>query len=375
MGVVVYKCAKCGAALSFSAKTGRFNCEYCLSSFNEQELKVFLESQLGTQSAAGNENLQDEILGQTSEIKPESFVDASESNRNDSGECKAVEYNCSECGASLITDENTAATSCAFCHSPTIIPTRLSGEFKPSKVIPFEVDRKSAAASFMTYLKGRPFLPRDFKTVAKRDNLTGIYAPFWLFDSKTDVDMTAEGQNIRSYRSGDYLVTETDHYAVERKVDMVFDDIPADASVKLDNKLMNLIEPYDYSKMVDFSMAYLSGFLAEKYDEDSDAVFPRIEQRLREYGIALTRDTITGYTSVVSVCANVECSDISSNYALLPVWMMNYKYKDREYTFAINGQTGRMVGKLPVSIPKMLITFGAVAIVAFLILFFSGGLS
>jgi len=351
MSTVVYKCPKCDAAITYNAKNGNFSCDFCMSSFTEQEVKDAWEKQLKTKEAAGNTSFSDTENTQSSKDpeenkKPES--DSSEQFGTD-----ANMYNCSQCGATLITEATTSATFCSFCHNPAIISTRLSGIFKPSKVIPFKIDKKTANDSFLSYLKGRPFLPKDFKQVAKRDKLSGIYTPFWLFDSHINVDLLAHAQKDTTYTSGKYRITDHAHYNIERSAGMDFENLPVDASVKMDDNLMSLIEPYNYAEMVDFNMSYLSGFLAEKYDEDEKTVFPRAKKRFDSYGEKLTRDTIYGYTSVNVTSKNVNLSGTKSQYALLPVWIMNYKYKKKDYMFAINGQSGRMVGKLPISFARM----------------------
>ena len=349
MSTTVYKCPSCDAPLTYSAKTGKFVCDYCVSSFTEQEVQELWEK------------------------KEQKQPRAQESKASDSGEDgEARVFVCSQCGAEVVTDENTAATHCSFCHNPAIISERLSGEFKPSRVIPFAIDKKAAEGMFLTYLKGRPFLPKSFKYTAKKDKLTGLYAPFWLFGTNAEAKLIANAENVRVHRVGNKEITERDHYAVERAANMSFDNLPVDASERLDDRLMELIEPYEYSGVKDFSMSYLSGFFAEKYDETAQEVAPRAQKRFEDYAQKETLKTITGYSSVSVQNADVVLSDVATDYLLLPVWMMNYKYKEKTYTFAINGQTGRMVGKLPVSALRIFAWGAAIFAAVFLAAFLGG---
>jgi len=377
MASLVYKCPGCDGPLTFNASSGKFTCDYCLSAYNEKEITDALNKQLEKEKSAGRTETADILnAGAGTDIEKEKAQEKINFSmpENDDASQKEFEdhtviYNCSECGAELIADETTAATFCAYCHSPALLPVRLSGVFRPSYVIPFKVDKKTASSMFEKYIKGRPFLPGDFKDVAKRDSLSGIYVPFWLFDSGIDVHFAGTGHKVRSYRQGDYRITETSKYEVVRDTDMEFLLLPVDASSKIDDRTMDLIEPFDYSEMKEFSMAYLSGFLAEKYDEDSEVTFPRAKKRIETDGVKLTRDTASGYSTIVNSSSKVSYKYVKSKYALLPAWIMNYKFKGKNYLFAINGQTGRMVGKLPVSFGKIAAAFAITAASASALLF------
>ncbi|MDR0286728.1 MAG: hypothetical protein LBI03_03335, partial [Clostridiales bacterium] len=314
----------------------------------------------------------DEILKKEVGTEDEVLSQEDELHLQDEFEKKAQLYTCSECGAEIIADENTSATSCVFCHSPAILPSRLSGVFRPSKIIPFSVDKNKALEMFAGYCKHRPLIPKLFYTEAQREKLSGVYVPFWLYDCDVNGVMNATGHKIRTWISGNYTYTETKIYKIEREGVMSFDDVPADASKKMPDDLMDLLEPYKYSDMKDFSMAYLSGFLAEKYDQTKEEIFPRVKSRLDKYTQSLLRNTIKGYTTVINVNTNIKVKKNVSQYALMPVWMLNYKYKNKQYMFAVNGQTGRVVGNLPYSKLKAFIWFLLSFIIVVAILFLGG---
>ncbi len=331
MDVLTYQCPNCGAALTFNEATQHWDCKYCLSSFTLEDL---------------------EKDGQKQE--PEKTAPASDAEKTveepEQGEMR--EYTCPQCGAHIVTDATTAASFCVFCGNATIFPEQLSGSFRPELLIPFQVKKDAAQAAFKRLCKGKPLLPGDFCAPDRIEKITGVYVPFWLYDCATNSYMTANAQRVHTWSDSRYRYTRTDHFRIERGGTMDFDKIPADGSSKMDDALMDAIEPYDMKKLVDFSTAYLSGFMAERYDEDSEKVFPRASTRIRNTVEQTLRNTISGYASVQVTQNDVQVQRQSTKNVLLPVWMLMSHYKGKEYLFAMNGQTGKLVGNLPVSIPK-----------------------
>ena len=149
---------------------------------------------------------------------------------------------------------------------------------------------------------------------------------------------------------------------------MSFSKIPVDASVKMDNDLMDAVEPYDYSELCDFNPAYLSGFFADRFDEDPEMSIPRAEKRMNESAEAVFRSSVTGFDSLTLKSKNLKLTDSTVKYVLLPVYLLNLQYMGKNYRFAINGQTGKVVGELPISKFKKIayylgITAGAAGII------------
>ena len=225
----------------------------------------------------------------------------------------------------------------------------MGGEFKPDKVIGFKLTRENAISCFKKWVGKRWFVPKDFKSQQQLEKLTGLYVPFWLADCHVNVDVRAIGKKLRHWVSGNYSYTETKEFRVVRAGTMVTRGIPADGETKIEDLLMEAIEPYDYRELKDFSMSYLSGFYADKYDVDKAAVFPRIRARSNQACSALVRSTISGYSSYIPSNENYTITNTDWSYTLLPVWFMSYKYKDKVYEFAINGQTGKLAGTPPLS--------------------------
>ena len=360
MSVMVYKCPQCGAPLTFDADKQSWVCKYCLGSFEVEQLEEILaeKQQDGGASQEEPEAVQPER--RTSGIEDDDF------NQN------ARVYTCPDCGAEIVTDATTAATFCVFCHNPAIIQSQLSGDYRPSKVIPFKFDKEKAKETFKKWCRKKPLVPAIFKSAPELEKITGMYLPFWLYDCDVAGSMHATAQKIRTWRTGNYEYTETQYFEIFRDGTMFFKGVPADGSSKMEDNMMDLLEPFYYDQLIDFSMPYLSGYLAEKYDQDQNAVFPRIEKRVNEDTISELRESIKGYAAVQVEQSNVLFRSKFADYALLPVWMQTYKYNGKNYLFAMNGQTGKAVGNLPYSFKRAAAWFGGIAAAVFAILFAGG---
>jgi hypothetical protein len=355
MSVVVYKCPQCGAPLTFDADKQRWECKFCLGSYDVETLERQLAGKAGEQESQ-------EETGQEGEA-------ARHIEEEDEFSRSARAYRCPDCGAEIVTDATTAATFCVFCHNPTIIPSRLSGEYRPSKVIPFKISKEAAQEAFLKWCRRKPLVPSDFKSKPRLEKIRGVYLPFWLHDCTAAGTLRADATKIRTWRSGRYEYTETSYYEIYRQGNMSFSGVPADGSSKMDDNMMDLLEPYDYDEMVDFSMSYLSGYLAEKFDVDREAVWPRVKERISEDTVSQLMSTVRGYNTVRITYKNVDIQDKEVHYTLFPVWMLIYRRGDKKYLFAMNGQTGKVVGTLPLSIGRAFAWFFGIAAAVFAALF------
>lgn len=270
-------------------------------------------------------------------------------------------YNCPSCGAELICDETTAATSCPYCGNPTVVPGQFSGVLKPDYVIPFKVSKKEAIEKLKMHYKGRPYLPKSFKDDNHIEEIQGVYVPFWMFDGKASGEASYKATTSKVYEKGDEEITETRHYEVSRAGSIGFEKIPVDASSKMPDDHMDSIEPYDYSGLKAFSTAYLPGFLADKYDVSVKDSQKRADTRCASTLEDALRGTVTGYDSCTLEHKQIDLKRGKVHYALLPVWMLHTKWNGQDFLFAMNGQTGKMVGDLPTSKGKFWGLFAAIA--------------
>lgn len=341
-----YKCPNCNATLIFDAKSGNMRCEYCESEFDPDTLKAY-----------------DEVLNEeksTEDQKDPEWADVSASEEEWNDEDKAL-FACKFCGAELVTDASTAATVCPYCGNATVLAGRLSGVLKPELVIPFTKTEEDAKAALRSFCHKKPLLPKNFLSDHRLESLKGIYVPFWLFDTEADARYTYNATRVRSFRQGDYRITDTFHYLVRRAGEVGFEQIPADGSSKMNDAYMEAIEPFDYSHGVDFATAYLSGYLADKYDVGSEEVRDRVNRRITESSARLFRETVEGYATVTQRSSNIKLRNGRVRYALLPVYIMNTEYEGKTYTFAMNGDSGRFVGELPVCRRRLAAWFAGIA--------------
>lgn len=341
--VIDNKCLACNAPIKFDPSTGKFKCEYCKSEFTAEQLK----------------NMDDQKLNTKEEATDDEYVT----------------YNCPDCGANIITDLETAATFCIYCGNTSIIKNRLTGKFAPSKIIPFKTTKEDAIKAFKGLKKGRPLIPKSFISEKNIEKITGVYIPFWLFDILVDGTIEAKGTKVQHWSKGDKRYTKTDYYEMIRTGNIEFDRIPIDGSTKFDDEIMNTIEPFDYNELVDYNHAYLSGFLAEKYNVEKDESFELAKNRALQSGKDVMMNDMIGYATKTEKTNTLNADNQNTEYVLLPVWMVNVKYNDKYYLFAMNGQTGEFVGNIPfdkkkaiiIGIISFVITFIIVLIVSYII--------
>ena len=326
MELVNYKCPSCTAPLRFDEKTGKLVCDFCGSIYTVEEAETL--------------NAEKEAAAAKAE-KP----DIPEASQTEDPNLHA--YLCPSCGAELICEITTAATSCPYCGNVNIVPGQLSGELKPDFVIPFQVERKAVVeALHKHYGKHNFYLPKLFRTENHIQKVQGVYVPFWLYDARLSGEGRYEGMDSVTRREGDYEVTRTRHYDVERAGTADFVKVPVDASKKMPDNYMDSLEPYDYDKLAPFSTAYLPGFLADRYDESAEDCAPRMQTRCENALSSKLRSDVN-HTTVTQKSFQGHIERKEAHYALLPVWMLTTKWRNKNYLFAMNGQTGKMVGELP----------------------------
>lgn len=345
-----YQCPACTGPLHFNGATGKLECEYCGNSYSAEEIAALY---------AGKEEKAAEAFERTEESGTENgqekntdgdFWDTSSANADwgeDEENMRA--YSCPSCGAQLICEVSTAATSCPYCGNPAIIPGQFAGTLKPDYIIPFKLEKNAAVDLLKKHYKGKFLLPRDFSDSNHIEEIKGVYVPFWLFNARAWGHTDYEATRSVTRREGEYQVTDISHFHVQREGSAVFQRIPTDASRQMPDDYMDSIEPFDYSDIRDFSTVYMPGYLANKYDVSVEECAPRADLRCENSMEGLLRRDVRGYESVVETGRDIRLQRGEVKYALLPVWVLNTRWKDKNYLFMINGQTGRLAGDLPVS--------------------------
>ncbi len=344
--VTNYKCPACTGPLRYDEKTGRLVCDYCGSSFTVSEIEsLYAEKDEQAAAAAAAAAEKEEAAQAAAAEEGWDSADMS-SDWGKDGDVRA--YNCPSCGAELIFDVNTAATSCPYCGNPTIVPGNLSGTLKPDYVIPFRLNKDAAVKALRDYYHGKKLLPKAFASENHINEVKGVYVPFWMYDGSADTAIHATATRVHTNVTRDERITVTEYYDVYRNGTVSFDRIPVDASKKMPDEYMDALEPYDYSALTAFSNAYLPGYMADKYDVSADECAARADDRASRTAENAVSSTISGYASVMVDGRDMRLRRGRVKYALLPVWILNTKWHGKDYMFAMNGQTGKIVGDLPV---------------------------
>ena len=366
--VTNYQCPACTGPLHYSAKSGKLACDYCGSSFDVAEIEALYarkeaEADAAKQAADAKAEAAQAAKDEAAEAAAASGGwDTSDLSRDWGAEADGLRvYSCPSCGAELICDQSTAATACPYCGNPAIVPGQFSGALRPDYILPFRLSKDDAVQALRAHYKGKPFLPRSFTSANHIEQIQGVYVPFWLFDGGAEGAASYRASNTNVFETGDYEITETRHYHVVRAGSLAFEKIPVDASSKMPDDHMDSIEPFGYAQLRPFSTAYLPGYLADKYDVTIDDSRDWADTRCRETLAQALRDTVTGYGACVTEREDIALRRGKVHYALLPVWMLSTKWRGQDFLFAMNGQTGKLVGDLPTDRGRFWGMFAAIA--------------
>lgn len=337
MALVSYKCPNCDGELVFDPAVQKYKCEYCMSFFSQQELNA----------------IRPKTADEPAETSGRGEPDGSSADE-DLSHGNALLYNCPSCGAEIVTDDTTAATFCYYCHNPVILGGRLEGNYLPDMVIPFEITKDAAVEGFLNFAGKKKFVPRAFWDKRQIESISGVYFPYWIYDVKLDGRMLGDAKKIRKWRSGNTEYTETRHYAVLREGDVELSGLTENALKKANSVLAQGVMPFEFQKMKQFHMGYLSGFLAERRDIERRDVEEKMRHTMRESAEKLMRETITGYNFVSVSDLGFVPKREDWHYVLFPIWTITYKGKGgRVYFYSMNGQTGKVCGELPIAYGKV----------------------
>lgn len=328
--VIEYKCPACGGKLEFDSSSQKMKCPFCESEFEVDSIKDhdnclenIKEDDMNWDSSAGGEWQ----LGETENMKV---------------------YKCKSCGGEIITDPTTAASKCPYCDNPVVMSGNFTGDLKPDYIIPFKYDKAAAKEALMKHIEGRKLLPKVFKDQNHIDEIKGVYVPVWLFDANAEAKMLFKGEKLRNWSDGKFNYIERNYYSIQREGNVEFERVPVDGSTKMQDDLMESIEPFDFRDAVEFKTAYLSGYLADRYDVSAEDSIGRANDRIKATTDQIFTSTVQGYNTVSRENSSIRLDNAKAKYALYPVWILNTTWENKKYIFAMNGQTGKFVGDLPI---------------------------
>ncbi len=343
--LIKYQCPSCHGPLHFEPSKQMIVCDYCQSEYEEN----YFDKAEETSETEDETTVRIETKSEPIDWKKDGIVTEKEVLENQSG------FVCTSCGAEVVSDGNTAATECMYCGNPIVITENVKGMVKPDLILPFKINKQQAEDMLKQFYNKKYLLPKTFKDQNRIKKIAGVYVPFWLFTGKGDGRIVADGRNVSVRRSGDYRIEETTHYHVEREGSLSFEKIPTDASKKMEDNYMDGLEPYNYNELVEFAPQYMAGFFADKFDVSVEDCAERAKVRMINSTKDALRRTITGYSSAPEISSHFEMMDEDVKYAMLPVWVLNTKHEGKMYHFAINGQTGKVSGDLPIDKVKQVL--------------------
>ncbi|NMD38674.1 MAG: TFIIB-type zinc ribbon-containing protein [Christensenellaceae bacterium] len=331
MAAITFKCTSCGAFVNFNPDDQNFKCPYC-----------------------GKDYTEDEIIAKANEIDGEinKNIDTEVEQSSTYSDTNEKLYNCKNCGAQIVADETTVATNCYYCHSPIVLVDKLLREYKPDRLIPFKFNKEEAIKKFHEYVGKKKYVPKEFFSQSQLEKIAGVYYPYWDADYKCDATFDGEGVTVSTVVSGDYNITTTRYYKVIRRGILKFNNIMRNALSKNQRLLADGIHPFDFNDEKDYSSAYFTGFMAEKRDVDKEDVQGNVESEIESY----LQPILTRGSSYSKLYGNVNMNILnkSYNYLMLPTWVLTYRGKDNiQYFFSMNGQTGKVCGKLPIDKGKL----------------------
>ena len=331
--ILEYECPCCGGKVEFDSSIQKMKCPYCDSQFDMEAMQEH-----------------DRALEQESQSAPQDDAWEMEQRQFLDGEKDGLKvYRCNSCNGEIVTDETTAATHCPYCGAPVIMVGNLSDDLKPDGVIPFQLDKKAAIAALKQHMTGKKLLDKRFASDSHLEEIKGVYIPFWLFDGEMSGQARFKATRVRTWETPRERCTETSYYDVARSGRMSFRQIPVDGSGKAPDDLMESVEPFDYAAVVPFQTGYLSGYLADRYDVHSDKCRQRAHDRAKRSVEKALAGTVTGYDTVTPEMCNVHLENPSAKYVLCPVWLLTSSYEGKTYLFAVNGQTGKIAGNMPLN--------------------------
>lgn len=364
MSDVQLKCPSCGAPINFDVPSGKMKCSFCGASFTVEEVNQFngisqanaeLDAahakQAGTTGATGGAGAaatpETQISAAPAEGQP-GWVEPPPTYLDEATGQQMAQFQCNSCGGEIIGSPDMVSARCPWCNNNFVATGQLTSTRVPDRMIPFAMTKEQALEAFKANMKGLKLIPREFKQVSV-DDIQGVYVPYWLYDATVAGEGNFSCENLRTWTDSDYEYTQHQEYQVYRSANVAFLDVPVAGTTKVTDKLTESIEPFDYTKSVAFSPAYLTGFMTNKYDVEAQDANPRALERMKDSTEEVLRNSISGYDTVSTINTSIQPAFGELEYVFLPMWLMNVDFQGKNYNYAMNGQTGKFVGTFPVS--------------------------
>lgn len=389
-----YKCPSCSAKVDFNQMTQTWDCSNCGSKFTQDQLNNnvstvsandvanvvsnngMIQNNVTSFPAINNDpvntNSETPIVNQEAQQKVTMEQNVNNNPAPKIPEVKEtsaiftqklpketdlkglIQYTCKSCGTTMYTDPSSAVPFCVYCGNGVLDRIAIEEEPAPTLIIPFKKTRKDAVNAFKAFIKNKPLTPKEFRKIVDPNKIIGVYVPFWAYDMTCDGNISFHCADVERWADNDYRYIKTSKFDTNIFSHLDFSKVLVNASNHFPIEAMNELEPYDFEELVDFNHGYLNGFMAEKSDKDEEAAYVTANERTMQQCIEESKKEV-GHQKVELKENHLYLSKKATNSILLPVYMVPVKYKDKNYLIAMNGQTGKVIGELPVGLLESII--------------------
>jgi len=268
-----------------------------------------------------------------------------------------ISVQCQSCKAISLFDPKHVAKNCEFCGSPAIVPQdAVRSPIVPESLLPFQVAESKVREDLRHWYGSRWFAPNRLKKGALTDQVHGLYIPYWTFDAQVAARWTAEAGYY-------YYETEWRKGKMERvrkvrwepaagALDHFFDDELVPATQGVQASLLRKVEPFPTDALVPYDPGYVSGWVVEQYQIDLVAAAEHARQSMDEKLRALCSAQVPGDTQR-NLRVDADYSGQTFKHVLVPIWLVAYTYGSRVFQVLVNGVTGQIAGKHPLSWVKI----------------------
>ena len=328
------KCPNCTGEMKFSPNSKKVKCEYCGSTFDPKELKA--------------------------EVK----TSKEEKKKKEESTFEGKSYSCTQCGATLMTFDETAITFCSYCGSQAMIEDKMMTQNNPDFIIPFSKTKEECIQAYKKKIKGALFAPSYMKSDVVVEKFRGIYMPYGIYKMENHGNVSNKGSKY-SHRSGNY--DYYDDYSITADVDISYDGVSYDLISKYYDKYSRAI-PFKTKEKEEFNPNYLIGYYADASDVAKD-VYDKDALSTVESDASSKMGKYKEFSKYG--CSNPKAGLYVSErkVGMFPVYFLATRdKKNQNVNYAVvNGQTGEVAADIPIDFKKYIIASVILAVIIFLL--------
>ena len=331
----MYPCPACGAGLRFDIASQLLHCDYCDNDYS-----------------------------------PDDYDKDKNARERRDGYLDVTVYTCTQCGAEMVSTDNAATGFCSYCGASAVLASRMDSQPRPKKILPFLKTKEDCKKAYAAKAKYAIYAPKELRDAAFLERFRGIYIPYWLYrvTFKETLSIPAKA----SYQKGNYHYT--DEYNINMSLKGGYKDIAYDASLYFNDRLADVIAPFSQKKMKPFRTGYLCGFYADTADVKKETYFDEAKVIATDYALGSVQTKLAKVDITASLptdeagkeaLVGTSCTDADG--ALLPVWFLTWRQKDRVAYAVVNGETGKVFADLPVDLKRFFAGSAVTAVILYIL--------